>query len=117
MDAAAPISRETITKAAAALFSADSVKQIPERFIRTDEIHAAGAVIVGDDESFELPVVDMAKLLDPESSALEVVKLGSACRDWGFFQVRTQEIGLVYVSFIYLCRIIPIPLLLHIYEL
>jgi hypothetical protein len=88
MDAAAAVSRETITDAAAALFSADSVKQIPERFIRTEEIQAAGAVVVGDDETFELPVVDMAKLLDPESSASETAKLGSACRDWGFFQVR-----------------------------
>jgi hypothetical protein len=89
MDATAAIRRETITEAAAVLFSAaDSVKQIPERFIRTDEIQADGAVIVGDDETFELPVVDMAKLLDPESSASETAKLGSACRDWGFFQVR-----------------------------
>jgi hypothetical protein len=86
MDAAAAIRRETITDDAAALFSDDSVKQIPERFIRTNEIHADGAV-VGDGETFELPVVDMAKLLDPESSASETAKIGSACRDWGFFHV------------------------------
>ncbi|CAL4931519.1 unnamed protein product [Urochloa decumbens] len=64
----------------------DSVEQIPERFIRTDEVQAAGAV-VGEDETFELPVVDMAKLLDPKLSASETAKLGSACREWGFFQL------------------------------
>ncbi|KAF8715413.1 hypothetical protein HU200_027060 [Digitaria exilis] len=54
--------------------------QIPEKYIRTDEV-SAGAV-VGEDEAYELPVIDMARLLDPELSASETAKLGSACRDW-----------------------------------
>ncbi|CAN6284216.1 unnamed protein product [Urochloa humidicola] len=29
----------------------------------------------------------MARLLDPDSSALEIAKLGDACRNWGFFQL------------------------------
>ena len=37
---------------------------IPEKYIRTNE-HRASAV-VGEDEPHELPVVDMARLLDPE---------------------------------------------------
>ncbi|CAL4923114.1 unnamed protein product [Urochloa decumbens] len=90
MEAAAAklISRDRITDAAAAtLFGTDSVsRQIPEKFTRTDEVRAAGAV-VSEDEAFELPVVDMAKLLDPELSASETAKLGSACREWGFFQL------------------------------
>ncbi|CAN6289160.1 unnamed protein product [Urochloa humidicola] len=85
--AAELISRDRITDAAAAtLFGTDSVGQIPEKFVRTDEVQAAGAV-VGEDEVFELPVVDMAKLLDPELSESETAKLGSTCRDWGFFQL------------------------------
>ncbi|CAN6248399.1 unnamed protein product [Urochloa humidicola] len=36
---------------------------IPEKYIRTDEV-SAGAV-VGEDEVYELPIIDMAKLLDP----------------------------------------------------
>ncbi|CAN6324940.1 unnamed protein product [Urochloa humidicola] len=79
--------RDKITAA----FFTDSVEQIPERFIRTNEVQAAGAV-VGEDETFELPVVDMAKLLDPELSASETAKLGSACREWGFFQLRNHGV-------------------------
>ncbi|PAN49208.1 hypothetical protein PAHAL_9G433700 [Panicum hallii] len=79
------VGRDKITDATAALF-ADSVK-IPERFIRTNEVQAAGAVVAGEDEASELPVVDMARLLDPELSAQETAKLGSACREWGFFQL------------------------------
>jgi hypothetical protein len=60
---------------------------IADKYIRTDEV-SAGAV-VGEDEAYYLPVIDMAKLLDPELSASETAKLGSACRDWGFFQVIT----------------------------
>lgn len=85
--AAKLISRDKITDAAATLFSTDDSIQIPERFVRADEVEAAGAV-VGEDEALELPVVDMARLLDPELSVSETAKLGSACRDWGFFQVR-----------------------------
>ncbi|PUZ46910.1 hypothetical protein GQ55_7G121100 [Panicum hallii var. hallii] len=64
--------------------------QIPEKYIRTDEV-CAGA-IVGEDEAYELPAVDMARLLDPESSASETAKLGSACRDWGFFQLTNHGV-------------------------
>ncbi|TKW04075.1 hypothetical protein SEVIR_7G086000v4 [Setaria viridis] len=63
---------------------------IPEKYIRTDEV-SAGAV-VGEDEAYELPVIDMAKLLDPELSASETAKLGSACRDWGFFQLTNHGV-------------------------
>jgi len=51
----------------------------------------AGEVVAGEDEASELPVVDMARLLDPELSAQETAKLGSAFREWGFFQVRTMD--------------------------
>nr|CAB3486896.1 unnamed protein product [Digitaria exilis] len=64
--------------------------QIPEKYIRTDEV-SAGAV-VGEDEAYELPVIDMARLLDPELSASETAKLGSACRDWGFFQLKNHGV-------------------------
>ena len=80
--------REKITDTTVTLF-AESANKIPdERFIRTKEVQAAGAVVGEDDEMpLELPVVDMASLVDPDSSASETAKLGSACREWGFFQV------------------------------
>ena len=79
------VNRDEITDAALSMFAGDST-DIPESYIRTDEVLAAE--VVGEDEAYELPVVDMARLLDPESAALEIGKLGDACRNWGFFQVR-----------------------------
>jgi len=84
--------REKITDATVALFTESANKLPDERFIRTKEVQAAGAVVVGEDEMLELPVVDMASLVDPDSSASETAKLGSACREWGFFQVRIISI-------------------------
>nr|CAB3495641.1 unnamed protein product [Digitaria exilis] len=83
------IARDKITDATAALFTGSV--EVPERFIRADEVEAAGAV-VGEDETFEMPVVDMASLLDPELSATETAKLGSACREWGFFQLKNHGV-------------------------
>ncbi|XP_037408287.1 protein SRG1-like [Triticum dicoccoides] len=63
---------------------------IPDRYVQSDE--AREGVVVGDDESYELPVVDMAMLLDPEFSEAEIAKLGSACQDWGFFQLTNHGV-------------------------
>lgn len=77
------LARAEITDAAAATFADSTV--IPDRYARPDEMR--DGVVVGDQESYELPLVDMARLLDSESSEAETAKLGSACRHWGFFQV------------------------------
>ncbi|KAL6878198.1 hypothetical protein ACP4OV_012368 [Aristida adscensionis] len=82
------ICREKITGSIAALF-ADLV-QVPKRFIRTDEIQATG--VVSEDYMYELPIVDIANLHDLELSALETTKLGSACRDQGFFQLINHRV-------------------------
>ena len=82
------VNRDEITGAALSTFAGDST-DIPESYIRTDEVLAAE--VVGEDEAYELPVVDMAKLLDPDSSAMETEKLGHACRHWGFFQVHLES--------------------------
>ncbi|KAI5002306.1 hypothetical protein ZWY2020_026956 [Hordeum vulgare] len=79
------ISRAEITDAA----FADSTV-IPDRYVRSDEVR--DGVVVGDDDSYELPVVDMARLLDPEFSDAETARLGSACRDWGFFQLTNHGV-------------------------
>ncbi|CAN6289024.1 unnamed protein product [Urochloa humidicola] len=78
------VNRDEITDAAASAF-ADAGQSPPEKYIRTEEV--LDGVVVGEDESYELPVVDMARLLDPESSATEIAKLGDACRNSGFFQL------------------------------
>jgi hypothetical protein len=77
---------------------ADSA-QIPERYIRTEEV--LDGVVVGEDESYQLPVIDMSRLLDPELSALEIKKLGAACRNWDSFRfVRVVSFN----SFVHLSR-------------
>jgi hypothetical protein len=63
----------------------DPDQQIPERYIRADA--NADEVISGDDCTAAIPTVDLSKLLDPLSSDEETEKLGSACQQWGFFQV------------------------------
>ncbi|KXG19500.1 hypothetical protein SORBI_3010G068200 [Sorghum bicolor] len=62
-----------------------SDEQIPGRYIRDEE--AAEEVIVDHDISSAIPIIDVNKLLDPQSSKEECAKLGSACKHWGFFQV------------------------------
>ncbi|KAL6850386.1 hypothetical protein ACP4OV_021013 [Aristida adscensionis] len=56
--------------------------QVPERYVRTEEI-VADEVIAG----CAIPVVDLGKLLDPESSSEELANLASACHHLGFFQL------------------------------
>ncbi|GJM91444.1 hypothetical protein PR202_ga07810 [Eleusine coracana subsp. coracana] len=67
---------------------ADTIRnngEVPERYVRS-EIKAEGVIV--DAEGYNLPIVDMSRLLSPEFSDEEAVKLGSACENWGFFQVR-----------------------------
>ncbi|XP_062201068.1 2-oxoglutarate-dependent dioxygenase 11-like [Phragmites australis] len=61
-----------------------STGEVPERYVR-HEIKA-DAVIV-DAEGYNLPMIDMSRLLNPEFSEEEIAKLGSACEHWGFFQL------------------------------
>jgi hypothetical protein len=76
--------RDEITDATAAAFAGSIA--IPDKYDWSDEIARDGAVVTGDDESGKLiPVIDMASLLD--GSQEEIARLGSACREWGFFQV------------------------------
>ncbi|KAL6902152.1 hypothetical protein ACP4OV_005028 [Aristida adscensionis] len=77
------VNREEITDSAISVLTNST--HVPERYIRTEEV--LDGEIVGEDEGYELPVIDMAKLLDPAFSASETAKLGSACRNWGFFQL------------------------------
>lgn len=74
-----------------------SNEQIPERYIRVEE--NAEEVIGGRDISSAIPIIDLNKLLDPLSSKEERAKLGSACNQWGFFQVYVnlaRESGILY---------------------
>uniref|UniRef100_A0A0E0M091 Fe2OG dioxygenase domain-containing protein n=1 Tax=Oryza punctata TaxID=4537 RepID=A0A0E0M091_ORYPU len=69
------INRDIITEATAMAF-ADPHLQIPDRYIRADGISPAAGVVAGDGENLELPVVDMARLLDPEHREAELINHG-----------------------------------------
>ncbi|XP_062184041.1 2-oxoglutarate-dependent dioxygenase 11-like isoform X2 [Phragmites australis] len=59
-----------------------SGEQVPERYVRTEEV-SAKEVVAG----CAIPVVDLSRLLDPRSFEEELANLGSACQHWGFFQL------------------------------
>lgn len=39
----------------------------------------------------EVPILDMKLLLDGDSTDMELHKLHNACKQWGFFQVCSQD--------------------------
>lgn len=59
--------------------------KIPERYVRMEA--RSEEVIIGHGSTLVIPIVDLNKLLDPQSTEEECVKLVSACQNWGFFQV------------------------------
>uniref|UniRef100_A0A0A9BQN4 Fe2OG dioxygenase domain-containing protein n=1 Tax=Arundo donax TaxID=35708 RepID=A0A0A9BQN4_ARUDO len=59
-----------------------SGEEVPERYVRTEE-SVAEEVVAG----CEIPVIDLGRLLDPQSSEEELANLGFACQHWGFFQL------------------------------
>jgi hypothetical protein len=64
--------------------------QVPERYLSKDPAteEVVGGGDGGDDPAAcAIPVIDLRKLQDPETSSSECAKLGSACQNWGFFQV------------------------------
>ncbi|XP_025876450.2 2-oxoglutarate-dependent dioxygenase 11-like isoform X2 [Oryza sativa Japonica Group] len=62
-----------------------SDEQIPERYIRTEA--TCEEVISNYHGDMAIPIIDLNKLLSPQSSEEECVKLRSACQYWGFFQL------------------------------
>ncbi|CAN6309090.1 unnamed protein product [Urochloa humidicola] len=40
-----------------------------------------------------VPVVDLGRLLDPGTASEEVLRLGAACEEWGFFQVLNHGVA------------------------
>ncbi|KAL6638640.1 hypothetical protein ACP70R_023751 [Stipagrostis hirtigluma subsp. patula] len=58
------------------------------RYLRDADAPAVlSATIGGDDDDDSVPVLDFARLLDPEHADEEAARLRAACEDWGFFQV------------------------------
>lgn len=65
----------------------EDLTEIPSRYIRPE---FDSDVVVSADESLNIPVIDLSKLLlhqQQEVSTRELTNFHAACRDWGFFQV------------------------------
>lgn len=76
---------------------------VPQRYIRYEKDQPI--IHNGVLPDHEVPVVDMKRLLSPESMDSELAKLHYACKDWGFFQV-------LFIYFYCSCSLITILLLL-----
>ncbi|XP_078176655.1 2-oxoglutarate-dependent dioxygenase 11-like [Carex rostrata] len=63
--------------------SLDVSTPIPERYVRTE----TKLDPIAPTHQIELPVIDLAKLIDPAFSKEEAAKLHSACQQWSFFQL------------------------------
>ena len=73
--------------------------EVPERYVRS-EIKADPVIVNA--EGYNLPVIDMSRLLNPEFSEEETAKLGSACEHWGFFQVCVLAYAIMHTHKFYL---------------
>ncbi|ONK73571.1 uncharacterized protein A4U43_C04F33030 [Asparagus officinalis] len=65
----------------AAKVAIDSTVEVPKRYIRPEINDEPMAEFV------DLPVIDFNRLMDPELSQEESLKLNHACEEWGFFQL------------------------------
>ncbi|KAJ8625964.1 hypothetical protein MRB53_019271 [Persea americana] len=62
--------------------AAKNLNEIPDRYVRPE---ISVDLIIDDDQ--EIPVIDLARLVDHQSSNDEIAKLHWACEEWGFFQL------------------------------
>ncbi|GLT54550.1 hypothetical protein SLA2020_277420 [Shorea laevis] len=60
------------------------LQTVPPRYVRddTDIIITAPS-----DPSLRIPLIDMTKLVNPDSHEQEIQRLHSACKEWGLFQI------------------------------
>jgi hypothetical protein len=63
--------------------AAELTEEAVKRYIRPAR---TSDVVAHSGES--IPIIDLARLLDSQTSRLETARLKSACEEWGFFQVR-----------------------------
>ncbi|XP_028806000.1 protein SRG1 [Neltuma alba] len=63
----------------------EGLSKVPERYVRRDHHHELDSSF--DQNSPQIPIIDLSKLSSSNFKASELQKLHFACRDWGFFQV------------------------------
>ncbi|KDP20394.1 hypothetical protein JCGZ_05277 [Jatropha curcas] len=65
--------------------ASQQLETVPVMYVM-DDIHDI-IITVDPNQSLCVPLIDMTKLENPESQAMEVYKLHSACKEWGIFQL------------------------------
>ncbi|XP_050220379.1 protein SRG1-like [Mercurialis annua] len=60
--------------------AAQQLETVPPRYIRDDTTSSADGFLL-------VPLIDMSKLVNSDSQALELQKLHASCKDWGLFQL------------------------------
>ena len=60
-----------------------------QRYMRPELVESPNdmVVVAHHDDGESIPMIDLARLLDSQTSQQEAALLNSACEDWGFFQV------------------------------
>ncbi|KAL2341078.1 hypothetical protein Fmac_009018 [Flemingia macrophylla] len=59
---------------------------VPQRYIQQHDQHKPSP-FSDEISAYALPTINMKKLIQGEDTEIELQKLNSACRDWGFFQL------------------------------
>ncbi|XP_010919592.2 S-norcoclaurine synthase 1 [Elaeis guineensis] len=78
-----------VAKVQALAAASNGLNEVPPRYLRPE---AEADPVARDGDSLEIPVIDMSRLLQSESSRDESTKLNLACEQWGFFQLINHNI-------------------------
>ncbi|XP_026458442.1 codeine O-demethylase-like [Papaver somniferum] len=76
-----------------------SLIEVPARYVRTDQdllINVSGAYVT----DHAIPVIDLQNLPSPEpiTRDLELERLHSACKEWGFFRMENHGVDILLVE-------------------
>lgn len=71
---------------------------VPQRYARPDQDPSFISEMATSLPVPQVPVIDMNKLLSDETMPAELQKFHLACGQWGFFQVRINELHNTYAD-------------------
>ncbi|KAF9625886.1 hypothetical protein IFM89_027663 [Coptis chinensis] len=74
--------------------AAKELKDIPDHYVRPE----LDSDVISIDESLEIPVIDLSRLLDQQFACEELAKLHAACQDWGFFHLINHSVPEIVIE-------------------
>ncbi|MFS8003166.1 putative codeine 3-O-demethylase [Helianthus anomalus] len=69
----------------------EHISEVPPRYVRTDQDPVVTSWLTS--ARPKDPIIDMQRLLSPDSADYELERLHLACRDWGFFQLKNHGLS------------------------